>query len=249
MGKIEKLVVLGVLGLIVVILAVTFSPPEVEGSSPREQELAGGRRAELGDETGTNSSHTDRDRVRPEDLLVQPSKTSRGKDRDETLTEAVQPGKRTPLLSTETVLEKRQPEAAPPEGSILITMQGLEASALEDFKIYRARSGETYATLAERFYGDAQRAVLLQLYNEGQPTVVAGRPMFVPVFDVELPEDEPIQVADGDTHLVEEGESLWTIAADELGSGARWPQLHEANLDVLPDPHDLRPGMKLRIPR
>ena len=50
-------------------------------------------------------------------------------------------------------------------------------------------------------------------------------------------------------HQVQEGESLWTIAKDYLGSGAKWTQLHEANLDVLPDPHDLKPGMTLKIPR
>jgi nucleoid-associated protein YgaU len=50
------------------------------------------------------------------------------------------------------------------------------------------------------------------------------------------------------THLVKDGESLWKIAKQELGSGARWNEIYEANRDVLPSPEALHTGQKLRVP-
>ena len=50
------------------------------------------------------------------------------------------------------------------------------------------------------------------------------------------------------THVVKEGESLWKIAKQELGSGARWNEIYEANRDVLPTPESLHTGQKLRVP-
>jgi nucleoid-associated protein YgaU len=58
------------------------------------------------------------------------------------------------------------------------------------------------------------------------------------------------------THVVQPGESLWSIAADSLGeraSDARiarsWPRWHRANLAVIgADPSRLVPGMTLRVP-
>lgn len=252
MGKIEKLVVLGVLGLIVVILAVTFTPPESsEGpvdntAAPDGLQSRGGDvvTADLGLEqaTGTKSTHIDRNRTQPmsaqepkQDLPIRSGETTE-----------VRP--KSPLLNTGVVLEEKV-EPQVPEGSILITLDGLTDSALDDFKLYRPIAGDTYPAIAERFYGDARYVRLLEMYNEGQSDLTAGRPMFVPVFEVEMGEEIVTAEVSGDVHLVADGESLWTIAADHLGSGAKWTQLHEANLDVLPNPHDLKPGMKLKIPR
>ena len=50
------------------------------------------------------------------------------------------------------------------------------------------------------------------------------------------------------THVVADGESLWKIAKQELGSGARWNEIYEANRDVLPTPESVHTGQKLRIP-
>jgi nucleoid-associated protein YgaU len=50
------------------------------------------------------------------------------------------------------------------------------------------------------------------------------------------------------THVVADGESLWKIAKQELGSGSRWNEIYEANRDVLPTPESVHTGQKLRIP-
>ena len=50
------------------------------------------------------------------------------------------------------------------------------------------------------------------------------------------------------THRVERGETLSELAGRYLGSSARYMELYEANSDVLASPHNLRPGMVIRIP-
>lgn len=52
----------------------------------------------------------------------------------------------------------------------------------------------------------------------------------------------------GKVHVVKEGESLWKIAKAELGNGANWNKIYEANKDVMKSPEALKTGMKLKIP-
>ena len=57
--------------------------------------------------------------------------------------------------------------------------------------------------------------------------------------------------AEGDlprTHTVEKGDSLWKIAEETLGSGARYQEIFEANKPMLSDPDKIYPGQVLRIP-
>ncbi len=56
-------------------------------------------------------------------------------------------------------------------------------------------------------------------------------------------------------HVVETGESLWSIAVDELGDGKRWPEIFDLNVGrdfadgrVLSDPSILQPGWELEVP-
>lgn len=48
--------------------------------------------------------------------------------------------------------------------------------------------------------------------------------------------------------MVAAGETLWSIAAQELGDGGLWPKLWAANRAVVPDKDRLTPGMQLTIP-
>jgi len=239
MGKIERLVVVGVVALIVVILAVTFSPTEAELERQRNRELARVEEsnAKFDELNDLKPVHIDHERVKPLDLQADPVQPA-----------ADRGGNAGAMLSTIVTLE---PEIAIPEGSILIATAGLEDSFLDDFKIYEPKTGETYASIAEQYYGDAGQAWLLRRYNEGQPIVVAGKEMFVPVYlgidDVEG-SDEPVAV-EGETYVVREDDSLWEIAVEVYGSGASWQKIHEANLETIPNAHSLKPGIVLQIPR
>lgn len=56
-------------------------------------------------------------------------------------------------------------------------------------------------------------------------------------------EDEPVG---GGTHVVKKGDTLWALAARELGSGSRWKEIAKAN--GVKNPRLLQIGTKLRIP-
>lgn len=51
------------------------------------------------------------------------------------------------------------------------------------------------------------------------------------------------------THTVKRGQTLWSIAQDELGDGHRWKQIHDLNREVLGErPGFLQPGWQLQLP-
>ena len=62
-------------------------------------------------------------------------------------------------------------------------------------------------------------------------------------------EEQPIAGADGSMwHIVRDGETLSGIATRYLGNSHRFEEIYEANRDQMRSPHDVRAGMKIRIP-
>ena len=61
-------------------------------------------------------------------------------------------------------------------------------------------------------------------------------------------EDE-VEGADPVFHEVKKGDTLWKIAEQALGNGARYPEIFEANKPMLSDPDKIYPGQRLRIPQ
>lgn len=52
-----------------------------------------------------------------------------------------------------------------------------------------------------------------------------------------------------ETHEVKPGDSLSRIAKKVYGDANAWPQIFEANRDILKDPNKIFPGQKLKIPQ
>jgi nucleoid-associated protein YgaU len=68
-----------------------------------------------------------------------------------------------------------------------------------------------------------------------------------------MTETDPPQAAAEDNpyaqyHVVQKGESLSKIAEQYYGDMMLYPQIFEANRDVLSDPNKIKPGQRLRIP-
>jgi nucleoid-associated protein YgaU len=68
------------------------------------------------------------------------------------------------------------------------------------------------------------------------------------VATVEEEVETPEPAAEPVFHTVVKGESLWKIADKYLGTGARYPEIFEANKPMLSDPDKIYPGQMLRIP-
>ena len=49
-------------------------------------------------------------------------------------------------------------------------------------------------------------------------------------------------------YTIQRGDTLWKIASEAYGSGARYPEIFEANREVIEDPDKIYPGQKIRIP-
>ena len=47
---------------------------------------------------------------------------------------------------------------------------------------------------------------------------------------------------------IKKGDTLWAIAGNFLGNGSRYPEIVEANLEVIKDADKIYPGQKIRIP-
>lgn len=59
----------------------------------------------------------------------------------------------------------------------------------------------------------------------------------------------PEPEAEAEYYVIESGDTLWAIADKFLGSGAKYPEIFEANREVIEDPDKIFVGQKIRIPR
>jgi LysM domain-containing protein len=53
----------------------------------------------------------------------------------------------------------------------------------------------------------------------------------------------------GDTYVVERGNSLWLIARRVYGKGTRYTAIYAANQNTIRDPHRIYPGQELKLPQ
>lgn len=61
------------------------------------------------------------------------------------------------------------------------------------------------------------------------------------------PEPAPEEVTE--YYTIKSGDTLWAIAAEFLGNGAKYTEIFEANREVIEDPDKIFPGQKIRIPK
>jgi len=253
-GKLEKLVVLTVLFLVAVILGVSLnsdkgvaeagesplsiaraSRPSEQAPAPREDPapLAEGREAgsaPVGPRRTLNASFPVQD-----------------------------PGGETPAPALEEAAELApapEPEPTPgveaePEAYLLTTL-GLQPSLSEDVMLYTWREGDTFAALAETYYGSSSKVYRLTRANEGRTdsALRPGQQILVPVLADSSTEPEATSSswAGGSTYTVQPGDVLGTISQAVYGTSQSWRKIYNANRDQLADPNHLEVGMVLRVP-
>jgi len=121
---------------------------------------------------------------------------------------------------------------------------------------YTVKDGESLWRIAARELGDGERwSDIVALNQLPNPDVVKpGDVLRLPASAASAgssararaPETTPRPHAGAREHRVRAGQSLWRIAAAELGDGDRWTEI--AELNGLDDPNAIREGDVLRLP-
>ncbi|MFT5574431.1 MAG: nucleoid-associated protein YgaU [Cryomorphaceae bacterium] len=88
---------------------------------------------------------------------------------------------------------------------------------------------------------EAKEKVVLMTGNMKGVGSVNGDGLNAPAPAPEAPEPE--------YYVIESGDTLWAIAAKFLGNGSKYPEIFEANREVIEDPDKIFVGQKIRIPK
>lgn len=138
---------------------------------------------------------------------------------------------------------------------------------------YTAQPGDTLSKLAGRFLGGntkTNRDLIVKANSSLQSDpnkLIVGRTYIIPTAASEAApaQSHPIAIAPpvptgpvasapvaSDQpqfwYVVKENDSLWSIAADQLGNGTAWTAIKELNADILKGTDSIHPNMKLRLP-
>ncbi len=144
-------------------------------------------------------------------------------------------------------------------------------------RVHVVEQYESFATVAEKYYGSQRLAGLLLKANphvQDPRRMKVGTKLRIPPKDELMrPSGAPKAATKDKTppaaekrsrkdatspppakrapkekfYIVKQDDNFYAIARKVLGSGARWRQLHKLNKDICPDPDRLMPGMKLRL--
>ncbi len=150
-----------------------------------------------------------------------------------------------------------------------VTVRSSSTDQTESESTYVVRSGDSIYGIAQRLVGPDAKAIdrfasaiieanLGREMGDGQRFVNAA---FIDVgWVLQLPPlpslaEAPTAAPVGPVHVVTEGESLWSIAADRLGAGERWREIFDLNQSrqfddgrQLDDPDLIHPGWELYLP-
>jgi nucleoid-associated protein YgaU len=103
------------------------------------------------------------------------------------------------LLSTSVAPKQESPSDAHtsdiPAGSLLKSSDGLQESYLPEMRFYTWQSGDSFRSVATKYYGDAAKFTLLRRSNEGRDNVQPGEKILVPVFDLDAPRATDVAMA------------------------------------------------------
>ena len=184
MGKFEKLVILTVLFAAAIVLAISFnsSDKKAEAGSP----LTGAEKL-LGEEPGLGREAEALPLVSEE-----PQKEPQEKDGEAAGTLLLNAGDESaPAAMTEPETSSTGLAAEPVSdlsARILGDTTGLRPSFLDDYMVYTVAEGDTWSTLAQRFFQDGRFTRNLHQANDGMATLTPGTEILVPVYDFVQPE-------------------------------------------------------------
>lgn len=135
---------------------------------------------------------------------------------------------------------------------------------------YKAEPGDSVTKIATKAYGTSTRALREAIINanpslkENPNRIVVGRSYVIPPQNGAAPANTtallptaltpapaPAKVVEKETvhiYVVQQGDTLWSIARDEVGNAAAVAAIRDLNQEVLNGSDRVRPKMKLRLP-
>lgn len=145
-------------------------------------------------------------------------------------------------------------------------------------KVYVVGEGDNLAVIAKKLYGSEQgskRTNIARIFDanrrflESPDEIYVGQKLVIPSLSAPVPDKSRVSSvlassmlekiksigkrhlsADGHRrrYVVQEGDSLWRIAAEQLGNGSRYSEIAGLNADILDDEDSLAVGMRLKMP-
>ena len=124
---------------------------------------------------------------------------------------------------------------------------GRNSWAAWDFLSQFSRNADGSLTISEVTYSRPadDGSVVNNSYNTAP---IPEEPDVPDVPDTPEEPEDPTPVPSTITHTVLQGECLWTIARDYLGSGTLWENIYNANRDTISNPNLIYVGQILNIP-
>lgn len=101
--------------------------------------------------------------------------------------------------------------------------------------------------------GAKEKVILMAGNMKGVSAVVATRLKVAQTPNEAITEEEQADAAfeaatSTQYYTIESGDTLWGIATKFLGNGSKYPEIFEANREVIEDPDKIFVGQKIRIP-
>ncbi|RVU15120.1 LysM peptidoglycan-binding domain-containing protein [Streptomyces antnestii] len=178
----------------------------------------------------------------------------------------------TPATATPAATATHVPAQAPHAPEPRAQAQPATTVAADDasphYTVREVRPAESLWSIAERELGDGERWRDIAALNDGRTmadgSVFHASTFLQPGWQLRMPDDAnaaganaPAAQGEGAQSVtVQPGGTLWGIAETEMGDGAKYHEIFEANKGAtqpggttLTDPDDIRPGLKLDIPQ
>ncbi len=181
-----------------------------------------------------------------------------------TLTNPIELVVRSPVAETQVAVE--QPEPVKPAGpKTYVVTEGDNLGTIAH-KFYGPVEGNKQANVTRIFQANrtllkspdeiyvGQKLVIPPLPASAQDEAESGSSLSGRLFETvksigrRHPSADNQKAQRSKQYLVQDGDSLWTIAVEQLGSGVRYKEIAELNADILRSEDDLIVGMRLKMP-
>jgi nucleoid-associated protein YgaU len=109
---------------------------------------------------------------------------------------------------------------------------------------YTVNRGDSLWTIAEKHLGSGSR--WQEIYNLNSDSIGQNPDFLRTGSQLKLPGEVNLHIAQAETYVVQPGDNLWSIAKEHLGSGEKWGELYQANMQTIgSNPRLIFPGQEL----